>query len=848
MNQDNRKKNEIITDTHRHGQTMELNGLVNNAGPVSGSSNNCLPLLDENMDFNLENKASTSANVLDGDLEECSMETTSFIHEPRFIQQSTPRLRSLSVDSNVESMILLRYEKHHHTLYVTFLLFILLLVYAMSERYSITAGYNPNLTTDHIKALNDRNTTQAYFGAQSLNVNDNIRTRVVYFILDGLRFDATQTNPSLNALLTSPWFARDSLILKMSAQVPTMSVPNWQTLITGARPSLHGRTGNDILTPYTFDSIFSSSMSVGMQNGLSGDGWWSTLLNGHLTPFYGDGTSPTLTNKFGDAFYTHGHSDHNKDIAYNQRFHDAINSQTVKQRSNESNAIVRFDYDLFLSYYGDIDGESHSFGAQSSQTQSAIDDKVAFVRAGINAITALDAMTNTRTVFIVTSDHGHVNAGGHGGDAHVLKTVPCIVYAKDSQLASVKNSLPLYSIFDTVDIATSITALLGVPVPRQSEGSFISPLISALVSPSKWIRLYFDLYKQKRALASALLTQWSQSSLKSQYASLFTDDAEVTAGVAELNTNIETLSALIKISKAHRIASITTKNIIFSLLIAIFSIATICIVFHRTTFLDLITVLPTSIVCVCTRGWRRSLWSRRQTANIDECKSVPFNIQRLHQMFLLLAVVIIGIWWSLMMILLLVAFAYGYRPTAEWRWQFTLFNSTHDAYVLIIGICIFGSFVVTALIASMMWFILSVKAITTWLSQFLRSSFYNQDVEPTIISPAVSLYYLSFYVVLVFNVNAILLHLSQSYHCLWLPSIRPVTIVTEMAWNARFQSLTVSFMMLPAMLSLMVIDVLVRHHLFRQVFVLHRRKDQEFMMTNTTRRIALLHIAAMRAR
>ena len=111
-------------------------------------------------------------------------------------------------------------------------------------------------------------------------------------------FDAIETNPSLNALLTSPSFTSDSLLLKMTTQFPTVSVPNWQSLITGARPSLHGRIGNDNLTPYSFDSIFTSSMSVGMKNGITGDAWWSILLNGHLTPFYGDGTSPTLTNHF----------------------------------------------------------------------------------------------------------------------------------------------------------------------------------------------------------------------------------------------------------------------------------------------------------------------------------------------------------------------------------------------------------------------------------------------------------------------------------------------------------------------------------------------------------------------
>jgi hypothetical protein len=654
-------------------------------------------------------------------------------------------------------------------------------------------------------------------------VNDKIRTRVVYFILDGLRFDAIQTNPSLNALLTSTWFASDTLLLKMSTQFPTVSVPNWQSLITGARPSLHGRIGNDNLTPYTLDSIFTSSMSVGMKNGISGDAWWSILLNGHLTPFYGDGTSPTLTNNFGDASYTHGHSDRNKDIAYNQRFHDAINSQTVVRRWNGSIDIIQFDYDLFLSYYGDIDGESHSFGARSSQTQSAIDDKVAFVREGINAITALDAVTQTRTVFIITSDHGHVNAGGHGGDAHVLKAVPLIVYAKDSQLASMKNSLPVYSTFDTVDIATTITALLGVPVPRQSEGSFISPLISALVPASKWYRLYFDLYKQKQSLVKALLNQWNQSSLKSHYNSLLADDIETNANITVLNANIDAFSALIEISKVHRIAHVTMKNLIFSFFIAVFSVFAICIIFHRSTFLDLHALLP--------------------MGNITEYKSVPTYTQRVHRTFFIFALIIISIWWLLMMIVLLVIFANVYRPTDEWRWQLTLFNSAHDAYVLMIGICIFGSFLVTGLIALTMWLIFSLKNITTWLSLFLQSSF-NRDMKSVVISPVASLYYLSFYVIFLFNMNVILFHLSQSYHCLWLPFIRPVTIVTQMALNVRFQSLTVSFMMLPPMLSLIAINALARYHLFQQLLVSQRHGNKEFPMASVPDETALFYTSA----
>jgi hypothetical protein len=84
--------------------------------------------------------------------------------------------------------------------------------------------------------------------------------------------------------------------------------------------------------------------------------------------------------------------------------------------------------------------------------------------------------------------------------------------------------------------------------------------------------------------------------------------------------------------------------------------------------------------------------------------------------------------------------------------------------------------------------------------------------------------------------------LSQSYHCLWLPFIHPVTIVTQIGWSARFQSLTVSFMMLPVMLSLMVIDALIRHYLFHRAFVLHHHKDEKFTMN------ILLNLASMRIR
>jgi hypothetical protein len=43
-------------------------------------------------------------------------------------------------------------------------------------------------------------------------------------------------NADLHALVTQPDFVRDSIMLNASAQLPSMSVPNWVALITVRAP------------------------------------------------------------------------------------------------------------------------------------------------------------------------------------------------------------------------------------------------------------------------------------------------------------------------------------------------------------------------------------------------------------------------------------------------------------------------------------------------------------------------------------------------------------------------------------------------------------------------------------
>jgi hypothetical protein len=90
-----------------------------------------------------------------------------------------------------------------------------------------------------------------------------------------------------------------------------------------------------------------------------------------------------------------------------------------------------------------------------------------------------------------------------------MKTVPFIVAKKNSNFSSVEYSL--YSskykpIFNQVDIAPTISALLNIEIPRQSQGKIIDEIIE-IIKPSEKERklIYLDFRQQQQRFISNIL-------------------------------------------------------------------------------------------------------------------------------------------------------------------------------------------------------------------------------------------------------------------------------------------------------------------------------------------------------
>jgi len=129
----------------------------------------------------------------------------------------------------------------------------------------------------------------------------------------------------------------------------------------------------------------------------------------------------------------------------------------------------------------------------------------------------LEAMQDD-TIAIIVADHGHVDVGGHGGIDRVLRDIPMAVYRRGSNISRV-GTVDIRRLdeagpatVNNLDIAPTVSALLGVSVPGAVTGTFIRPLVDAFVtSPGHRGQHWNDLYAAKWAMTDNFRRTWASA-------------------------------------------------------------------------------------------------------------------------------------------------------------------------------------------------------------------------------------------------------------------------------------------------------------------------------------------------
>ena len=221
--------------------------------------------------------------------------------------------------------------------------------------------------------------------------------------IDGLRIDrafGTGLAPTLDALRA------DGVFVPSKVDGPTISAPSWATILTGATHAEH-RIDDNAMRGHQLDD--------------HPDFLTRAWLDDPTTTTYAAAGWPVLTDPAGLGPIIRLRQDQ---IDAQQHLVISLNGELYGYRAIDPEIAARaklaISYggpDLSFVYFCQTDDAGHYFGVFSREYDEAIelsDQRVSQLLAAVDE--RVEAFDETWIV-AVTTDHGHVDAGGHGGDS-----------------------------------------------------------------------------------------------------------------------------------------------------------------------------------------------------------------------------------------------------------------------------------------------------------------------------------------------------------------------------------------------------------------------------------------------
>ncbi len=312
--------------------------------------------------------------------------------------------------------------------------------------------------------------------------------QVLLLGIDGLSTDGIQIakTPYLNRLIRDGAFT-----LKARGVMPTVSAPNWGSMLCGAGPEQHGMTKNGWTTNnYTVEATTTDD-----------DGYFPSIF--------------TIIREQMPEAKTAIFYDWNALIdLFNPKYIDSIHFAKDYEEVYEKAIpyVIESKPEFAFIYAGHVDHIGHTYQHGSPEYYKSIEDVDAKIGELLNALDKAGLYEETH--IIVISDHGGVGYG-HGGESMAEIQVPWLIKGP----GIIKNRLIAEPV-NTYNTASTIAYLFGL---QQHEHWIGKPVLGAF-SNNDNSKLNHNVYlpKPKASLKSGIYTESKQLSL-----SVNAEDAEI---------------------------------------------------------------------------------------------------------------------------------------------------------------------------------------------------------------------------------------------------------------------------------------------------------------------------------
>lgn len=254
------------------------------------------------------------------------------------------------------------------------------------------------------------------------------KNRVVLVVMDGTGLYTLANHPAWQNLTRR--VDQDCVLLKGKCSLPSWSLSNWVTLETGSTPEQTGVMGNVGYGEAQQETIYSRFTEWDNAT-LSGASIKRGMVAGEFLDLIEDDASDNA-----EGFFRLTTS-----ISIDQYLALEPSRGPLMKEIRDTDlrlgrvaaGMIRKGYTFLTLHLMQVDEAAHLFGIDSFVYENALADMAFIVNNLVSAIQQTPGVNQTTTL-IVTADHGHITAGGHGGIEEQVRSIPIWVYRAKSQL------------------------------------------------------------------------------------------------------------------------------------------------------------------------------------------------------------------------------------------------------------------------------------------------------------------------------------------------------------------------------------------------------------------------------
>jgi len=259
--------------------------------------------------------------------------------------------------------------------------------------------------------------------------------RVVFVLIDALREDTSlnaDAMPFLNEL------REQGASATMHSRPPSYSAPGYSVLLTGAWPDLSDGPALNLeyeeIPTFTQDDLISSISRAGLTTAISAFNWFEKLV-------------PQSSVSAG--FYTAGED--------NEADREVVDAALSWLRDgSQSFVLIHLDQVDYAGHY-----EGGPLDPRWDEAAGRADDLLREIVATLDL---------SQDALLVCSDHGQIDRGGHGGQDAVVLVEPFVLVG-----AGVRPGH--YGDVKMVDVAPTLSAMLGAGIPASSQGHVLAEML-----------------------------------------------------------------------------------------------------------------------------------------------------------------------------------------------------------------------------------------------------------------------------------------------------------------------------------------------------------------------------------